>query len=64
MDFFANAVWSVTPTILIGLLFWAILRGVITADRAERKAMASVERQERKRLGLPDPALDRTTDTK
>lgn len=59
MDFLANAVWSVTPTILIGLLFWGILRGVMTADRQERKAMAAVEREERERLGLPERDADR-----
>ncbi|KAB1653645.1 hypothetical protein F8O01_15015 [Pseudoclavibacter chungangensis] len=63
MDFLANAVWSVTPTILIGLLFWGILRGVITADRQERRALASVEREERKRLGLPDPGSESENDT-
>ena len=53
MDFLANAIWSVVPTILIGGLFWAILRGAINADRVERRTYAAIEREERERLGLP-----------
>lgn len=53
MDFLANAIWSVTPTILIGGLFWAILRYTVNADRTERRTAAKIEREERKRLGLP-----------
>lgn len=53
MDFLANAIWSVTPTILIGALFWVILRYTVNADRVERRTAAKIEREERKRLGLP-----------
>ncbi|GGA71746.1 hypothetical protein GCM10011490_23090 [Pseudoclavibacter endophyticus] len=52
MDFLANAIWSVTPTILIGGLFWVILRYTINADRTERRTHAKIEREERERLGL------------
>ena len=53
MDWFANALWSVIPTILIGGLFGLILRGAVTADRTERRTHARIEREERERLGLP-----------
>ena len=50
MEYFWNAVWSVTPTILVGLVFWFILWAVIRADRHERKALAKVEAEERARF--------------
>jgi len=53
MDFFLNAVWSLTPTILIGGLFFLLMRSLFTADRAERNTYAKIEREERARLGLP-----------
>lgn len=56
MDFLANAIWSVTPTILIGLLFWGILRYAVNADRIERRTYSAIEREERERLGLASDA--------
>ena len=53
MDFLANAIWSVTPTVLIGGLFWAILRYTVNADRVERRTAAKIELEERRRLCLP-----------
>ena len=52
-DFWANAVFSVTPTILIGLVFWLILRSIIRADRTERSVYAQIEIEERAKRGLP-----------
>ncbi|MFZ4843869.1 hypothetical protein [Mycetocola saprophilus] len=52
-NFWVNALWSVTPTILVGLVFWAIVRSIIRADRGERAAYAEMESVERVRLGLP-----------
>lgn len=51
-DFWFNALYSVAPTILIGLVFWFILRAIIRADRTERDARAKIEVEERARLGL------------
>jgi flagellar biosynthesis/type III secretory pathway M-ring protein FliF/YscJ len=50
MDYFWNAVWSLTPTILVGLVFWFILWAIIRTDRHERKAQAKVEAEEIARL--------------
>ena len=50
-----NAAWSVTPTILIGLVFWLVLRTILRADRTERKVYAQIEAEERAKLGLPKP---------
>lgn len=49
-DFWSNAIYSVTPTILIGLLFWFVMRAIIRSDRTERKAYAEIEAQERAKL--------------
>ena len=37
-DFWANAIWSLAPTVLIGLIFWFVMHAIIRADRNERKA--------------------------
>ncbi len=56
-DYWLNALYSVIPTILIGLIFWMVLRSIIRADRTERRVYARIEAEERERLGLP-PAPD------
>lgn len=48
-----NALWSITPTVLIGVLFWLVLRFILRADRNERRIYAEMEAKERERLGLP-----------
>ncbi|GGI45524.1 flagellar biosynthesis/type III secretory pathway M-ring protein FliF/YscJ [Agromyces flavus] len=46
-DFWVNAIWSLAPTVLIGLLFWFVMRAVLRADRGERDAYARIEAEER-----------------
>jgi hypothetical protein len=52
-NFWANALFSVTPTILIGLIFWFIMRSILSADRGERESYKRIEREERAKRGLP-----------
>lgn len=52
-DFWLNALFSVTPTVLVGLIFWLAIRSIVRADRTERAARARIEAEERARLGLP-----------
>jgi len=52
-DFWGNAVFSVTPTILLGLIFWFAMRAILRADRAEREAYTRIEAEERARLSEP-----------
>ena len=52
-NFWANALFSVTPTILIGLIFWFIMRAILSADRGERETYKNREREERQKRGLP-----------
>ena len=40
-------VFSLAPTVLIGLVFWFIMRAIIRSDRSERAAYAKVEAEER-----------------
>ena len=51
-NFWLNALYSVTPTILIGLIFWLVMRSILGADRDERQAYADIEQQERAKRGL------------
>jgi hypothetical protein len=52
-EFWANAIFSLIPTIAVGLIFWFTLRGIIRADRTERKVYADIEAEERARAGMP-----------
>ena len=56
-EFWANAIFSVLPTLLFGVLFWFIFRAIIRSDSSERAVAAKVEAEERaKRAALKDPA--------
>ena len=46
-EFWSNAIYSVIPTLLVGLIFWFVIRAVIRADRTERDASAKIEAEER-----------------
>lgn len=52
-NWWVNAIWSVTPTVLIGLFFFVVLRFILRADRTERRIYKEMEAEERERLGLP-----------
>ena len=58
-NFWVNAIWSLTPTVLVGLLFWFIMRAVIRSDRTERKVYSDIEAEERAKRGLESPARDK-----
>ena len=49
-EFWANAIYSFVPTVLVGLIFWFTLRAIIRADRTERKAYAQIEAEERAKV--------------
>jgi len=54
-DFWSNAIFSVTPTILVGLIFWFAMRAIIRADRTERKVYSKIEAEERAKLEKATP---------
>jgi hypothetical protein len=46
-DFWGNAIFSLVPTLLFGVLFWFVFRGIIRSDGAERDVAARIEAEER-----------------
>ena len=55
-DVVAGIVWSLAPTVLVGLIFWLVMRSIVRADRTERKVYSRMEAEERARRGLaPKP---------
>ncbi|WP_411721754.1 hypothetical protein [Mycetocola sp.] len=52
-NYWLNALWSIIPTLLVGVIFWFVMRAIFHADRDERAAYADLEAAERSRLGLP-----------
>lgn len=46
----AAVIFSIAPTLLLGLVFWFIMRAIIRSDRGERAAYAKVEAEERAKL--------------
>jgi cytochrome c-type biogenesis protein CcmH/NrfF len=53
-NFWLNALWSVTPTVLLGLLFWFIIRSILRSDRTERETYSRLEAEERAKRGLSE----------
>lgn len=60
-NYWLNALWSITPTLLLGLIFWFIFRAIFRADRAERRAYAKVEAEERARRAETSTENDEKT---
>jgi flagellar biosynthesis/type III secretory pathway M-ring protein FliF/YscJ len=54
-DFWGGIIWSLAPTIVIGLLFWFIMRSVVRSDRNERASYAKIEAEERARFAANTP---------
>lgn len=55
-DFWGNAIFSVVPTIALGLVFWFVLRAIVRADRTERCVYAELEAEERTRRASTNSA--------
>ncbi|MGK9146075.1 hypothetical protein KXS11_00410 [Plantibacter flavus] len=52
-DYWLNALWSLLPTVVVGAIFWIVMRAILRSDRNERATYAKIEAEERARLGLP-----------
>ena len=50
MELFLEVLAAIAPPILIGLLFWFIMRAIIRADSKERQVYAEIEAEERAKL--------------
>lgn len=46
-ELWTGVLYALAPTVLIGLLFWFIMRAIIRSDRTEREAFAKIEAEER-----------------
>ena len=49
-EMWTGVLYALAPTVLVGLLFWFIMRAIIRADSTERKAYAAIEAEERAKL--------------
>lgn len=52
-DYWGNAIFSLIPTIVLGLIFWMVLRFIIRGDRTARREYDRLEAEERAKAGLP-----------
>ncbi len=54
-NYWGNVIYSLVPTILLGVVFWIVMRSILRADRTERKVYADIEAEERARLERDEP---------
>jgi len=57
-NYWANALYSLAPTVLVGLIFWFVIRAILHSDRNERGAYAKIEAEERAKLAKPSESVD------
>jgi len=62
-DYWMAVVWTLLPTVVIGGIFYFVMRNIIRADRNERREYAKLEAQERARRGLPAKPAPGSIDT-
>jgi hypothetical protein len=43
-------IFSLAPTVCVGLIFWFVMRAILRSDRTERKEYARIEAEERAKL--------------
>lgn len=55
-SWWGNAIFSLIPTIVLGLIFWMIMRMIIRGDRTARLKYDQIEAEERAKAGLPPRA--------
>lgn len=56
-NWWVNALWSLTPSVIIGTFFYLVIRAISRADRTERRVYKKMEDEERAKLGLPPKPL-------
>ena len=49
-DLWGGIIWSLAPTIVVGLIFWFVMRMIVRADHDERRAYSKIEAEERARF--------------
>lgn len=53
-DLWGGIIFALAPTVVVGLIFWFIMRMIVRADRDERRAYARIEAEERARMAQED----------
>jgi len=48
--------WALLPPVVVSVIFFFVLRSILRADRAERRAYSRIEAEERAKRGLPAAA--------
>jgi len=49
-SYWGNVIYSLVPTVLLGLVFWVVMRSILRADRTERKVYSEIEAEERAKI--------------
>jgi predicted permease len=49
-DLWGGIIFALAPTVVVGLIFWFVMRMILRADRDERRAYAKIEAEERARM--------------
>ena len=52
-SWWGNAIFSLVPTIVLGLIFWMVMRMILRGDRTARLKYDQIEAEERAKAGLP-----------
>lgn len=58
-NYWGNFAYSLIPTILVGLIFWLVMRSILRADRTERKVYAEIEAEERAKFDAENKVATR-----
>ncbi|QYH35230.1 hypothetical protein [Salinibacterium sp. M195] len=56
-EFWSNAIFSIVPTVAVGLIFWFVMAAIMRSDRTERESYAKIEAEERAKAA---PRVDST----
>jgi hypothetical protein len=63
MNDFWDAIRSLAPTVLVGLIFWQVMYVILRADKHERKAYSRIEAEERAKWAAAAKASSESADT-
>ncbi|MGM1028844.1 MAG: hypothetical protein ACQEWM_03095 [Actinomycetota bacterium] len=55
-SWWGNAIFSLIPTIVLGIIFWMVMRMIIRGDRTARLKYDQIEAEERAKAGLTPKA--------
>ena len=61
-DWISNALLSLVPPVLVGLVFWIVMRSILRADSKERAVYAEIEAELRakREAEAQKPAAEKT----